>query len=552
MNVLHDSPAPSESVVVVQARTSSSRLPAKVLLPIDGLPVVVLAAKRAGNTGRRVIVATSDDPSDDALAAVLESQGIENFRGSLHDPLQRFLALLRRFDDEALVFRLTADNVLPDGRLLDAMERDFAERRVEYLLCNGPRSGVPYGVSAELMRVRALRDAHDNSTSAFDRAHVTPYVARKHGGRCFAPQREPGWGRLRSTIDTFDDYVDVLRAFEGVQDPVEVPWQDLVPRLEGASRYRLAETAPASRLVLGTAQLGMRYGIANDAQQPSVECAETIIRTAISNGVAYLDTARAYGTSEDNIGHALQGGWHSRVTVVTKLDPLEHCPAAANRNVVNAFVDASVYRSCTALGVKNLDVLLLHRASHLTDWEGAAMKRLLELKLDGAVRRVGVSVQNPSELDKALDSSAIDWIQLPVNVLDDRWEGVGTKLQRAREHAAINVHARGVLLQGLLRSKDPNHWRIANEPHYERVTSWLEAQRRSCGCESVVELALRYVTAIDWIDGVVVGVETVEQLMENVRMIQLPPLTKSQMRDIADSRPRVAAATLDPSCWQRR
>ncbi|WP_424604004.1 cytidylyltransferase domain-containing protein, partial [Acinetobacter baumannii] len=56
------------SVVVLQARTNSSRLPGKVLLHLAGMPVVVLAAKRAGNTGRQVIVATSDERTDDALS----------------------------------------------------------------------------------------------------------------------------------------------------------------------------------------------------------------------------------------------------------------------------------------------------------------------------------------------------------------------------------------------------------------------------------------------------------------------------------------------------
>ena len=94
------------SVVVLQARTTSSRLPGKVLLPINGMPLVVLAAKRAANTGRRVIVATSMQDSDDGLAALLAHYDIPCFRGSLENTLDRVVEALSAFDDQTIVFRL--------------------------------------------------------------------------------------------------------------------------------------------------------------------------------------------------------------------------------------------------------------------------------------------------------------------------------------------------------------------------------------------------------------------------------------------------------------
>ena len=107
------------SVAVLQARTNSSRLPGKVLLPIKGIPLAVLAAKRAANTGRNVIIATSLESSDDGLAALIQSNGLRCFRGSLKNTLDRFVSALSVYDDQDIVFRLTADNVFPDGALLD-------------------------------------------------------------------------------------------------------------------------------------------------------------------------------------------------------------------------------------------------------------------------------------------------------------------------------------------------------------------------------------------------------------------------------------------------
>lgn len=170
-----------KSVVVLQARTNSSRLPGKVLLPIKGEPLAVLAAKRAANTGRQVIVATSTEWSDDGLAALLKGQGLGCFRGSLDDVLGRVVSALAEYDDQTIVFRLTADNIFPDGNLLDVMEADFLARGLDYLCSNGEPSGLPYGMSAEVTRLAHLREASLEASVDFDREHVTPYVIRKFG-----------------------------------------------------------------------------------------------------------------------------------------------------------------------------------------------------------------------------------------------------------------------------------------------------------------------------------------------------------------------------------
>ena len=120
----------SDSIIVIQARTSSSRLPCKVILPIKGIPLAVLAAQRAANTNRKVIVATSEEKDDDLLIKELEKWDISYFRGSLNNVLGRIVEGLSSFDDDTVVFRLTADNVFPDGKLLDEMEIFFLKHNI--------------------------------------------------------------------------------------------------------------------------------------------------------------------------------------------------------------------------------------------------------------------------------------------------------------------------------------------------------------------------------------------------------------------------------------
>ena len=346
-------------VIVLQARTNSSRLPAKVLLPINGVPLVVLAAKRAGNTGRTTIVATSVEPGDDGLVALLESYGLTYFRGNLTNALDRIVTALAAYDDHAIVLRLTADNVFPDGTLLDEMEQEFLDEGLEYFCCNGEGSGLPYGMSVEITRLRHLREAAKVSTAEHDQEHVTPYVIRKFGAVFFEKYKDLKKGHYRCTVDCLDDYISIQQVFSNVIDPVSESSFELVRRLEHMPLQPFA-SAPTPKLVFGTAQFGSNYGIANSSGQPNLAQCQQLLKTAIANGVMYLDTASAYGNSEEMISTSLQDGWQGRAKIITKLSPLRDCPKTMSEAALNAFVDASVYKSCSALGRQKLDVLMLH------------------------------------------------------------------------------------------------------------------------------------------------------------------------------------------------
>lgn len=538
-----------KSVAVLQARTNSSRLPGKVLLPINGLPVVVLAAMRAANTGRHVIVATSVEHSDDGLAALIEAHGLRCFRGSLDNTLDRVISSLVEFDDQTIVFRLTADNLFPDGALLDEIEKDFINRNLDYLSCNGEASGLPYGMSAEVTRLRHLREAARESVSAYDQEHVTPYIVRKFGSNFFQNYKNLKKGHFRCTIDCLDDYLGIQQVFSNVTDPIIISSLELVHILEKASYQPIAEN-PVPRLVFGTAQLGSNYGIANITGQPDRKACETLIKTAISNGVAYIDTANAYGNSEAMIGQSLKNGWDGRVKVITKLSPLQDCPVDASQTVLNAFVDASIFGSCSLLGARKIDVLMLHRASHLFEWNGGVWQRLLELQASGVIGELGVSVQNPEELVKYLDISEVAYIQLPFNILDWRWDEVIPDILKAKASRKLTIHARSALLQGLLPSSNESHWQCAHIERSSVIRDWLVVQAEACHRVNVTDLCLSYVNSLPWVDGIATGMEVIDQLIENISYFNLPSLTMNQIEGIKKTRPKLSENSLNPAFWK--
>ena len=538
------------SVIVLQARTSSSRLPGKVLLPVGGLPLAVLAARRAANTGRKVIVATSTETSDDVLVDTLSKFQVPCYRGSLNRVLDRMLAATEGMPDATIFIRLTADNVLPDGNLIDEVEEEFLLQGVEYLRCNGLESGLPYGMSVEVTRLEHLREAARRTVDAADQEHVTPYIIRKYGVSSFKRYQHLNMGHYRCTVDNFDDYCNICRIFNGVSDPVSIGFSGLIKRLDGGV-YQPSVSAPVTDMVVGTAQLGMDYGIANCQGAPSLQNAERLLKTAIANGAAFVDTARAYGNSESVIGRALTGGWHGRVPIITKLSPLIGCSPTASIEEIKARVNASLFQSCMFLGVPSLDVLLLHRAHHMHMWEGALWQHLLQCRDEGLIKALGVSLQTPDELLGALLMPDIQYLQLPYNLLETRWDTAISEMAKVKVQRPLTVHVRSSLLQGLLVSRDRKHWLKAGVDKPETIWAWLDDILARSDCQTMADLCIRYVRSLPWVDGVVVGMESLQQLQDNLTSFERPLLENTLLSEIDATRQDLDSGTLDPAKWSK-
>lgn len=539
----------------MQARTGSSRLPGKALLPVAGYPTAVLAALRAANRGHETILATSDTPADDELADQGEAHGLKVFRGPLEDVLARYYLACSSLPDDCAVVRLTADNLLPDGAFVAGLEDAFASFPSDYINTDSTMTGLPYGLGGEIFSVAALRRAHHQATAAADREHVSPWIRRNCKTEvCRTLRSSVGdCSHLRATIDDEEDYQRIVRLFAGVEDSVQVGWQELLQKLAvlpGEARFRVPFRVvggrPHSKLTLGTAQLGMEYGIVNDAGKPSLQCAVEMVRRAIAHGVTSIDTARAYGMAETVLSEALTGAWGSRCEVITKLD-LSGLPDDATRREVRARVDESVSRSCEALRSSRLSVLLLHRWQDHNAWGCAAWEYLLELQQNGKIGVLGSSVYEPDEALDALEDPAITHLQIPMNILDWRWEAEGVD-RALLGRPDVVVHARSALLQGILLHPS-RRW-----PSVDGFVSsgWPQMIRKTAehlGRESVKDLCLAYVRSLAWVTSVVVGCETIAQLEENLSLFRSPDLTPQQCRQLREDMPRAPEALLNPSRW---
>jgi aryl-alcohol dehydrogenase-like predicted oxidoreductase len=302
----------------------------------------------------------------------------------------------------------------------------------------------------------------------------------------------------------------------------------------------------AAELVLGSVQLGLAYGAANRTGKPSHDAAVALVRRAVDAGITTIDTARAYGDSEQRLGAALSAA--DRIRIVTKLSPLSELAENASSATVERTVDASIETSLAALRRTHLDCLLLHRAQHLTAWNGAVWNRLREWQARGAIAALGVSIQTPAELRTALGFSDVVHVQLPFNLLDWRWREAGV-VAALESRTDVTVHVRSVFLQGLLAANDPRLWPAVPSLDPHDITTILHGAVAALGRESCADLCLAYVRGQSWIDGVVIGMETECQLETNLQLCSRPSLTDTECTHIEAIIPRVSEMLLNPALW---
>jgi aryl-alcohol dehydrogenase-like predicted oxidoreductase/spore coat polysaccharide biosynthesis protein SpsF (cytidylyltransferase family) len=541
-------------VVILQARTTSSRLPGKALLPVAGYPSAVLAALRAANRQHPTIFATSGDPSDDVLAAETRKHGIHVFRGPLNDVLARYFLAAANLPDDSIVVRLTGDNVVPDGSLVAEIAEYSAHVDAEYFCTDPLSSRLPHGLGVEAFSAAALRKAHAFATSANDREHVGPWMKRNCRSAVFTPRlpRFEDFAHLRCTIDDADDYQTVGQLFENVSNPIEIGWLELARKLAalpGQARFRVPcreiSGTLHSQLVLGTAQLGMDYGRVNSVGKPSKQDAVAIVRHAIAHGVNVIDTARAYGKAETVVGEALTGSWWSRARIVTKL-ALTGVAEETHKSDVRLRVDASVDASCRALRSDSLDTVLLHNWAHHDLCYGAVWQRLREHQAEGRISILGASVYQPHEALAALADPTVQHLQIPMNILDWRWTPL---LKRAiAERPDVIVHARSALLQGIL-VHPADRWPVIPGFNSADCARKLRAMAEKFGREDVADLCIAYVRSLPWITSVVVGCETLEQLEQNLRLFLRPKLKSEEVEELEYALPKAPEELLNPAKW---
>ena len=292
------------------------------------------------------------------------------------------------------------------------------------------------------------------------------------------------------------------------------------------------------RLVLGTAQLGMPYGVANLAGQPDSATATSIVSAVWSRGVRFFDTAQTYGASEAILGRAFTNLCvGEEACVVTKLNA--HVQGADTKAILQ-----SLETSLKRLQVPRLWGVLLHREDQLDHWDNRMATALREAKRMRMIARIGISVYSPERALQALKMDEVDLIQVPANIFDRRMERAGV-FECARE-VEKTVFVRSVYLQGLALMQA------------DSVSNGI-----FCAKEAVAALQLfctehgiyRQRFAIDYVRRMapgarlIIGAETVAQALENCGLSQKEPLSGSLTQAWTTRWPQDIERLIDPRKW---
>ncbi len=255
-----------------------------------------------------------------------------------------------------------------------------------------------------------------------------------------------------------------------------------------------------SKLVIGTAQFGSEYGIANRVGKIKSDDIHSILQLAFERGINTLDTASSYG-SEAVLGSIGVDSWN----IITKVSALPD-----HTFDIKSLLSKSVSDSMRNLVQSKLYGLLLHQSQDLFRRDGDTYyQELQRLKSEGLITKIGVSVYTPMELKELLKNFDFDIVQIPMNILDLRFEESG--LLRSLKERNTEIHARSIFLQGLILMDDNTR-----PKKFQRWQSiWKELSKFSRESKkSLLSICLNRVINSSFVDKCIVGIDSLEHLKE--------------------------------------
>lgn len=255
--------------------------------------------------------------------------------------------------------------------------------------------------------------------------------------------------------------------------------------------------------MLGTVQFGMDYGINNQSGKPTDKEVFEILKTATELGIRYLDTAPSYGNSQALIGKYHSAGKIGSFEVMSKFNLLEHG------------LVASVNKSLEETGKESFHTLYFHSFSDYQE-NPLIMDQLSDLKSQGLIKNIGISIYSNKELEIVIQNQDIDVIQLPFNLLDNHFQR-GKLLSEAKKSGKC-IAVRSVFLQGLFfKMKDEISSKLRPLIKYlDQLDSFCENKEIP-----IQSLCVNYPLSKRYIDYVLLGVETKKQLDGNISSLKL-------------------------------
>ena len=261
------------------------------------------------------------------------------------------------------------------------------------------------------------------------------------------------------------------------------------------------------KIALGAAQLGGQYGITNTGPKLNVEKIEEIISYAKNKGIKTIDTAINYDSESYFNDIDL-----SDLKINSKLPKV---PSSVKK--INEWIKQKIYESLENLDISNINCFFLHNPNQLFEKKGEEIWRSLEnLKQEKLIKKIGVSIYDPYQLDEIDFLYGFDVIQSPFNLLDRRLQNSGWF--KKKEKKGIEVQVRSVFLQGLLllkKDKLPKEFLKWNKL-WEKLDLFLNKNDYSN-----LDLLLSFIKSFEEIDTIILGIDNLIQLKEIINAMNI-------------------------------
>ena len=288
------------------------------------------------------------------------------------------------------------------------------------------------------------------------------------------------------------------------------------------------------RVVLGTAQFGSMYGVNNSTGPMSLKEMQGILSLCSKNTISHLDTAYSYGDAESKLGSLGMTEFY----VTTKVPSLG--PELFQTGIITKYLQESLLR----LNLQKVHGLMLHNAADLNQ-NKHLFAELAELKDDGLIGNIGVSIDDFKLLRELIDQYELDFIQCPFNILDRRL--LQDNLLDDLVERNITIYARSIFLQGLLLMSQKDVPEIF-APWTSLLDSWFKwLDQNDC---SAYEACLSFCLHHKKVDYFVIGVDNSEQINKLIDY----SLTETMLVDalvFPDSMYSNDLGLINPSNWTR-
>jgi aryl-alcohol dehydrogenase-like predicted oxidoreductase len=290
-----------------------------------------------------------------------------------------------------------------------------------------------------------------------------------------------------------------------------------------------------NKLILGTVQMGLQYGINNSIGKITLDESKKILSSAFLSGIDTLDTASGYGNAHNVIGKFHKDNFDCKFKVNTKLPH----DISYEDDIISECIEY-----IKVLNIDSIEVLMFHSFNSYFNNRNC-IGQLNELKFKGLIKHIGVSVYTNDEIKYLIENEPfVSVIQLPFNLFDNNFIR-GELLIQAKSKNKI-IHTRSAFLQGLFFMNPSGQNKIVN--HLKTELSLLNKIVKEENC-SISDLALSYCVKQDYVDKVIVGVDSTSQLLENIKSSSY--LIKDKVVEMINKIRITNLDLLNPSLWDK-